>query len=297
MTRILDTINGSAMPAFFLSRAAGDQDANGKPVETLGGNVAFASFTGKISYQNSDFTGLDLLQSQLKRSYSDGELSNIAIVILNSTFSDIYLAENPAAIAGGTQVFYPSYGGKPHQIPAAVPHPRKPGTFLLGCGVFVYNYDLGGHCRAALRFSTVENGGGAALSLAFSGDQPTNLFIGGNPELNVAVTADLGQFQGNPRKFYDATIGTAPSTNSASDTQNGIAIRATGDVSSGSIVMRIHPDLPDYTVSHGDTLWHIAGSIYRDPSVYPHIVRANAAKLPGGSGLVPGMTLKLPDLV
>ncbi len=55
------------------------------------------------------------------------------------------------------------------------------------------------------------------------------------------------------------------------------------------------PDRPaTYTVKKGDSLWKIAGKVYRNPLKWPRIYRANKDKIQNPHKIFPGQVLTIP---
>lgn len=291
MTRVLDTSNGVAVPAFYFARAAGDQDNSGAGVQTLGGDVVFGADTGKINHKGMDLGALDLVAC-LNSSVDYGGFS---ILVVNGTFSTIYLAENVTAVHGSNQLLYPTFAGKSHAIPPAIPHPSDAGMFFVGCGVFSYDCNAYGHSYGAIRLGLKENGGNANMALSYSLSAGRGMQ---DLDVNTAITANLDKYQSRTKAFYDATIGAGKSHDwMATDTNDGIAIKASCNGGHPCAIVRIYNDHPDYTVVEGDTLGGIAKAFYCDSSVYTHIQRANPGKITDPNVLGVGLKLKLPDLI
>jgi len=50
-----------------------------------------------------------------------------------------------------------------------------------------------------------------------------------------------------------------------------------------------------YTVKKGDSLWKIAGRVYRNPLKWPRIYRANQDKIKNPHRIYPGQVLTIPQ--
>ena len=284
MSQIIDTANGKGIPATYLPRAAGDRDKDDQYHETLGGALVAASATGLIHYKNLLMKAGDLSGVFDSPTPTLGGTNDVHVAVINSTFSTICLSQDFLDVHGGTQLLYPTYGGKHHQIPPAITHPAYPAQFLLGCGIFAYDDNAWGHCSGTMMFSTEADGKGLQTALAFL---PKNNL--------VSVATDLGPYRGDGKKFYDSTVDSGPSSVSASATTDGIKMEAA--IHGLSIVLRFSNVLSDHTVAEGETLTDIADAYYHNTTVAAHIERANPGKIPNPNKLPAGLKLKLPDLI
>ena len=302
MTRVLDTANGTALPAFYLTRAAGDADAAGNQVPSLAGKLVSAAHSGGVISASS----VNISNYALMMWAPGSPFFDVGVLVINGTFSPICLAEDANIVHGAStpQAAYPSYRGKTHRIPPALPHPTKPGSYLVGFGLFGYKKNFWSNCCGALKFSAKEDGSGSTPAVAFWSHPSTH------DKPAVSVAANLDAYDGSAQSFFDDTVGNSPQKLKSSDSDAQFTITAsigqTSELGFGStdigdplssVIVRIHTPLPDYTIVDGDTLGDIAEAFYQDQTVYPHIVRANPGKISNPDVIPSGLTLKMPDLV